>query len=204
MHQAQAATASPLRPDAPVRLASADVDRIVSALLAASAHSPQVPRPEEQFPDTEALSPKEAFQHGIRQLQANNLRRAEQALAAADLPPRPPATDRAPAAWHISSTGTSRASAVLVETLHQSDSTGFAAACELREPATIRFTYRWVRAQFAVDDHGELSATPLAPSPAAHCLIDRLATAGVLGRRNHGKAAWTLEARLVPGQEDQP
>lgn len=170
-------------------LSDAELDRIVAAVKAA-ATPPSIPAP---TPSADGDHPlRKPLQRSIRKLQADILRRSEQATSRSKPPERP-----SPAGWHVLSTGTSRASAPLVDALSRIEAAALA-ACDLPAPITVRFGYRWVRAQYAVDDHGALSAT--ADRADGACITDRLTQAGILGRHDYGKRPWTLEARYTPSQ----
>ena len=188
------------RSEPPRALLDSDVERIAEALRAVLAdHTPPV-RP--LAPSSGDHPLKESLQRGIRKLQADIHRRANLPPIASGPPKRPSATPAVsgPAGWQVLSPGTSRASASLVDALHRADPAALTTACALTEPIALRFSYRWVRAHYAADDHGKTTA--IATSGGAEvqrvCLLAQLTQAGLLGPRNLGPRPFSLQARLTP------
>ena len=141
---------------------------------------------------------------GLAALQADLRKRAS------SLPPRPdsapPAGAAGPAGWQLLSPGTSRASATLVEAIHRVDGAALAAQCTLTESLTVQFRYRWVRARYEADDHGQITAVLPAGSTAEQsaCVLEQLTASGILGKRSLGRRPFVLEARLHLSQDTSP
>ena len=176
-------------------LLDSDIARIAEAV--ATTLAAQRPPPRQSATDSSSHPLAASLGRGLRELQAD-LRKTPV------VGPAIPSALRA--RWHILSPGTSRASAALVEALHRVNLGTLMVGCALTEAVTVRLRYQWVRAQYASDDHGAITAevTTGASAEQRACLLEQLTDAAILGKRDMGQRPFALEARLTPSQEARP